>query len=231
LVFKKNQVSEEQLYSIVLEEINNKKYIEVLMAKAFVEAEGNDKKAKALYIKFRIESLKKEIPALLKNQAIRKDINNIRKQKKDIESELEYLKKNINNLEKKKSPLLEKNKQLKNTEIYSKRNIRYFKYILILLIPSILFYPLLITFITYTFLNYFLSVLLISIILGTIVGYIFPFLDRDFHKIELQIYDCESEITEINKEIYSTEREIETLNDNFTSLIELEKDLLFKVRN
>jgi len=53
-------VSEDFLYEQALEELDSDNINKATWAKAFAEAEGEDSKSRAFYIKFRVENLKKE---------------------------------------------------------------------------------------------------------------------------------------------------------------------------
>jgi hypothetical protein len=55
-----NRLQEEQLFAFVLEELQNGQKKPGLYAQALVEAEGDEKKSNAAYIKLRVQSLKDE---------------------------------------------------------------------------------------------------------------------------------------------------------------------------
>ena len=89
-----NRAQEERLFAFVLEELENSQIKPGLYAQALVEAEGNDQKARAAYIKLRVQALKDEFTiqqivdeayrSATKNKTIDsadvRDFNKVRKQ-------------------------------------------------------------------------------------------------------------------------------------------------------
>ena len=53
-----SRLQETELYELVMEEINNDDLVPGIWGQAIVEADGDDKKALAKYIKLRVQSLK-----------------------------------------------------------------------------------------------------------------------------------------------------------------------------
>lgn len=74
---------EEQVYSIVADEVAQKKLHKATFAKAIADAMGDKDKAIALYIKHRVEQLKKEYSEELKGREDAKE----RKRKERIDNE------------------------------------------------------------------------------------------------------------------------------------------------
>jgi Fe2+ transport system protein B len=59
---------EEKFYEIAAQELATKQVAVGLMAKAYSECDGDEKKASARYIKLRVEQLKQELYAQRKNE-------------------------------------------------------------------------------------------------------------------------------------------------------------------
>jgi hypothetical protein len=68
-----NRLAEEQLYVKVNEELSTGRTREGIWFKALAESEGDITKAKALYVKYRVQSLKDE---LVIEQQVQKNIDN-----------------------------------------------------------------------------------------------------------------------------------------------------------
>jgi hypothetical protein len=65
--FTESQLKEEKIYEMVLNEINQGIRREGVWAKAIAKSEGNENKAKSLYIEFRAQSLSHELFEAEKN--------------------------------------------------------------------------------------------------------------------------------------------------------------------
>ena len=98
----RGRLIERDIYQSVMEEIKSKKRHDGIWGQALAETEGNENKAKALYIKLRVESIKDEMELFKKElekktheaqiKTQRKKIyeggkKNIKKQDKGVDSE------------------------------------------------------------------------------------------------------------------------------------------------
>ena len=78
---------EEKLYEIAMEELESRSYIKGIWAKAFSQSDADEQRAKALYIKFRVQSLKEELMAKRKLEEERAKQEKMRFQKEAEERE------------------------------------------------------------------------------------------------------------------------------------------------
>ena len=81
---------EEQFYAIAGQEVASRKMSPGLMAKALVDADGDERKAAAAYIRMRVEQLKAEYVARVKEEAVREKERNERA-KVDAQEKLRVL--------------------------------------------------------------------------------------------------------------------------------------------
>ncbi len=79
-------IDEDILYEQAMNEIENDIKVKALWAKAFANSDGNEEKAKALYIQYRVENLKKNI----KNTPINTSHNKIEASETPTQEDLEW---------------------------------------------------------------------------------------------------------------------------------------------
>jgi hypothetical protein len=67
---------EDRFYELALSEIEENSFDTVAKAKAFEEAEGEEKKSRAFYVKHRVRRMKDELAAFIMNEAERQKSQN-----------------------------------------------------------------------------------------------------------------------------------------------------------
>lgn len=81
-----SRLFEEEIYAQVAEELAQGKRKDSLWAKALAESDGIENKAKSLYIKYRVQSIKDEIEVSEKNEKQRQEAKKATQQKKEIQA-------------------------------------------------------------------------------------------------------------------------------------------------
>ncbi len=107
--FASIEINEDDFYEQAWSEVEENKQIKSIWAKAFTQSEGNSEKTKAVYIKLRVDSLKKEAEEKIhlaqkefKKQSVQKESDNDKAQNKlqnFLKSNAVYISRKISDFE------------------------------------------------------------------------------------------------------------------------------------
>jgi hypothetical protein len=215
--FKATSEIDEIVYSIVVDEIQRKEISKGLWAKAFSKSEGNEQKAKAIYIQLRADVIKAELPELIARAKHKEKFEVLEKKRQNHLDSINQIEKSIaENLAKEKKIRGEQSKLM----VYwnRKNNIILFSLLIGIVIAIFL------TIYTHSVFSFFIP-LILGLILGIVISNSNVKLRtkvKEYKKVQTDLWNVEvdsakhqrlltedrSSLQEINKQIEKLSKKI-----------------------